>query len=319
MSSAIGHLQISIACLIYLCTDDFLGRALTPDCIAQYPLARFAAQFWHHHCGQPDIDMMAELGTWIHTLLSVERNFDPWIRLYDVDNAQIIRIYYNNEAKRHASPIYYAALLGFDNVWSSFLSCLRADVNAQGGSYGNALQATSVGVHEKVVRMLLDGGADVNAQGGEYGNVLQAASLGSHEKVVQILLDCGADINAQGGRYGNALQAASWRGHEKMVQKLLDGGADVHAQGGHYGNALQAASWRGQKKVVQMLVDSGAEVNAQGGVYGNALQAASSNRHKKVVQMLLAAGAEDGKRNSESSNASSSYFFEVNAMLEQDT
>ncbi|KAF2729999.1 hypothetical protein EJ04DRAFT_446072 [Polyplosphaeria fusca] len=47
--------------------------------------------------------------------------------------------------------------------------------------------------------MLLDKGADVNAQGGRYGNALQAASYGGHEAVVKMLLDAGADVNAQGG------------------------------------------------------------------------------------------------------------------------
>jgi ankyrin repeat protein len=50
--------------------------------------------------------------------------------------------------------------------------------------------------HEKVVQMLLDAGADVNAQGGHYGNALQAASWGGHEEVVQMLLAAGADVNA---------------------------------------------------------------------------------------------------------------------------
>jgi hypothetical protein len=49
----------------------------------------------------------------------------------------------------------------------------------------------------------------VNAQGGEYGNALQAASYArDHEAIVKLLLDK-ADVNAQGGEYGNALQAAS--------------------------------------------------------------------------------------------------------------
>jgi ankyrin repeat protein len=68
-----------------------------------------------------------------------------------------------------------------------------------------------------VVQVLLDAGAEVNVQGGEYGNALQAASWGGHEKVVQILVGAGADVNAQGGRYDNALLAASVRGHEKVV------------------------------------------------------------------------------------------------------
>jgi ankyrin repeat protein len=43
--------------------------------------------------------------------------------------------------------------------------------------------------------MLLDQGADINAQGGEYGSALQAASFSNHKKVVQMLVDQGADIN----------------------------------------------------------------------------------------------------------------------------
>jgi len=47
--------------------------------------------------------------------------------------------------------------------------------------------------------LLLDKGADVNAQGGIYGNALQAASERRHENAVQLLLDKGAawDTTAQ--------------------------------------------------------------------------------------------------------------------------
>ncbi|TLS20806.1 uncharacterized protein PpBr36_10900 [Pyricularia pennisetigena] len=41
-----------------------------------------------------------------------------------------------------------------------------ADVNAQGGRYGNALYAASEGGHDNTVRMFLDKGTDANAQGG---------------------------------------------------------------------------------------------------------------------------------------------------------
>ena len=49
--------------------------------------------------------------------------------------------------------------------------------------------------HEKVVQILLDKGADINAQGGRYGNALQAASYGGHEKEVQMLLNHDAVVN----------------------------------------------------------------------------------------------------------------------------
>jgi hypothetical protein len=68
---------------------------------------------------------------------------------------------------------------------------------------GNALQAASVGGHDKVVRMLMDAGADVNAQGeGKYwGNILRAASVGRHDKMVQEYL---ADLNCKAEQAGNA-------------------------------------------------------------------------------------------------------------------
>ena len=49
--------------------------------------------------------------------------------------------------------------------------------------------------------MLLAKGADVNAQGGVYGNALYAASVGGYDQVVQMLLAKGADVSTQGGNY----------------------------------------------------------------------------------------------------------------------
>ena len=65
--------------------------------------------------------------------------------------------------------------------------------------------------------MLPDAGADVKADGGEYGNALQAASLNGHKKVIQMLLDAGADVNTNGEYYNNALQAALVISYEKVM------------------------------------------------------------------------------------------------------
>ena len=171
-----------------------------------------------------------------------------------------------------------------------------ADMHAQGGMHGNALQAACYGGHESIVRLLLDRGAVINAQGGMHGNTLQAACYGGHESIVQLLLDRGAVMHAQGGEYGNALQAASYRGHESIVRLLLDRGAEINAQGGQYGNALQAAAatYHGDETIVQLLLDRGADMHAQGGYYGNALQAAAASYRgdETIVQLLLDRGAD---------------------------
>jgi ankyrin repeat protein len=74
------------------------------------------------------------------------------------------------------------------------------------------------------VGLLLQSGAEVNAQGGEYGNALQLASSEGHKEIVRLLLQSGAQVNAQGGWYGNALQAALDEGHEEIVRILSDYG-----------------------------------------------------------------------------------------------
>jgi ankyrin repeat protein len=76
------------------------------------------------------------------------------------------------------------------------------------------------------VRILLEKGADVNAQGGYYGNALQAAiTMEGSENIVRLLLEKGADVNAKRGYYGNALQAAICFGNEYVVQLLRERGA----------------------------------------------------------------------------------------------
>jgi len=69
-------------------------------------------------------------------------------------------------------------------------------VNAQGGQYGNALQAAASGRYDKIVNLLLEKGADVNVQDGQYGNALQAAASGGHDKIVNLLLEKGVHVNA---------------------------------------------------------------------------------------------------------------------------
>ena len=140
----------------------------------------------------------------------------------------------------------------------------EADINAQGGWYGNALQAASVEGYDRVVWMLLDQGADINAQGGDYGTALQAASAKGHKQVVQILVDNGANVNAQGGAHGNALQAALARGRPKIIQDIFDK-VDTNGQG------LQAANNKRYDIVVQILLDNGADVNTLDEYYGEKL------------------------------------------------
>ena len=107
---------------------------------------------------------------------------------------------------------------------------------------------------DQIVRMLLDKGADINAQGGYYGNALQAALVYGYDQVVRILLDNGAvDIN------GGALRWASKYGHDHTVRMLLDKRREYYIKHSDFLNsAIATASERGHDEVVQMLLDVGA-------------------------------------------------------------
>ncbi|PZD29497.1 vegetative incompatibility protein HET-E-1 [Pyrenophora tritici-repentis] len=255
-----------------------LQQPLSRETLKAFALAKYTAEFWSSHLRKTG-DKIEQTSQLTMALMAREEPaYLNWIRLHDPD------------------------LRGHEQVVKTLLD-KGADVNAQGGRFGNALQAASYGGYEQVVKALLDNGADVNAQGGDYNNALQAASVRGHEQVVKRLLDAGADVNAQGEEYSNALYAASARGHEQVVKRLLDAGADVNAQGEVYDNALQAASRGGYEQVVKMLLDKGAEVNAQGGRYGNALYIASARGHEQVVKMLLDKGADVNAQGGEDGNA----------------
>ena len=243
------------SCLVYITHYSRSKEKLSmAQDLATFPLLRYAAQSWFYHAGLQNATQVTREARFLCT----EDTLRDWLQVHRPDRG-LERAF--SQLDDVGPSLYYASLVGLEQVVGVLLAT-RADVNAQGGYYGNALQAASVEGYEKVVQVLIDTGADVNAQGGYYGNALQAASVVGHEKVVQILIDTGADVNAQGGLYDNTLQAASERGHEKVVQVLIDTGADVNAQGGFYGNALQAASEAGHEKVVQILMDAGADVNA---------------------------------------------------------
>ena len=242
-------------------------------------------------------------------------------------NAKIIQVLLDNSVKQdEKTQRNTLQILACENKIEALKLLLDkgADVNAQGGEYGSALQAAAATGNSEVIELLLDKGADVNLHGGKYVNALQAAIREYRVKAVQLLLDKGAEVNAQGGKYGNALQTAAYidlnpgerlnalsgkalqEANAKIIRLLLDKGADVDAVNGKYGSALQAAAYTGNKEAIELLLDKGADVNAQGGRYGSALQAAAANwriKSGEAIQLLLDKGADVNARGGEHGSA----------------
>jgi hypothetical protein len=226
-------------------------------------------------------------------LTSIQQETDRVHRLYDTNGNAFgmwFPIFWNAIRPYEITPVmstlHLAAFNGHKQEVNSILGLDKSDINTPDDTRTYPVIWASLNGHDRTVELLLEQGADANAQGGFFGNALQAACDGGHDKIAQMLLDRGADINAQGGEYGNALQAACFGGHDKIAQMLLERGADINAEGGEYGNALQAACYRGHDKIALMLLERGADANAQGGQYGNALQAARRGDCHHIVKLL---------------------------------
>ncbi|KAF9064325.1 ankyrin repeat-containing domain protein [Rhodocollybia butyracea] len=275
-------------CLIYLLE---LNSEEIYEFEKDYPLSIYAAKYWPAHMRMQGKEALRHQRA--HDLavtLIKKRREEPyinWIRIHGPERDWRAKCNPILMVDKIHSPLYYMAYEGLARIIEDLLSEETTDVNAQGGKYGNALQAAAAQGNKDVVQLLLEHKADANAQGGHYGNALQAAAAQNNKDIVHLLLEHKSDVNGQGGHYGNALQAAATGGNKDIVQLLLEHKANANAQGGEYGNALQAAVAQGNKDIVQLLLEHKADANAQGDAYRNALYVAAAQGNKDIVQVLL--------------------------------
>ncbi|KAJ7138137.1 ankyrin repeat-containing domain protein [Mycena epipterygia] len=136
-----------------------------------------------------------------------------------------------------------------------------------------ALQAAAASGQAEVVHLLIENGANANIEpeGGLYGNALQVASAKRHTNVIRILIAKGVDVNMQE-------DAAAVNGRKEVVDLLTENGADANIEGGLYDvnakygininldpmrgaglrTALGAAAINGHQEIVAFLEANGA-------------------------------------------------------------
>jgi hypothetical protein len=177
-----ANITIAKTCLVYVTSaPGSTGSVL----LKGFPRAQYAAEFWITHAKAAEDTHTDDLTLRIVRFLECEQARSNWIQLYEPDRPwEGLNEY--DDMRVANPPLYYASFAGL----------------------------------QRPVRILLENGADVNMEGGYYGNALQAASAKGGKAIVQLLLEKGADINVQGGRYGSAALAARYWGYEKVVQLL---------------------------------------------------------------------------------------------------
>ncbi|KAK5747553.1 hypothetical protein LTR17_000196 [Elasticomyces elasticus] len=281
----LAHEAIVSVCVAYLITAAKLSAS---DYSGNLPFAYFCARHWLVHAYKVEKRNL-ESSAWAVALLTSDRTRAYWLSVCGPEGSHDV-----NEPL--PSPLYFACYGGLTDTVRVLLE-QGADVNAHGGSCGNALNAASLQGHEKIVQLLLDNRANIDDNrpsrdyNKDYPNAIYIASRAGHEIIVRLLLERHPNINACGGTYISALNVACRAPHAEIVRLLLEAGADVNneeVQRNGHDSALADACIGGHEGIVRMLIDGGADVNASG---GSALQMSAGLGKVALMQKLLKHGA----------------------------
>lgn len=221
------HGAIMKGCIGYL--SQFQGP-ITDEQFDISALALYSAEFWHSHFQKvgDETEIICRLALSVFSMDNPV--YHSWLRLGDPEGLEMDKApFLHTKLDDMETPLYYAAILGLDRITELLLD-QGADINAQGGMFGDALAAAVHRRHTAVAKLLIDAGANVNSTDMIWGTPLYQASERNDEATVKLLISAGADVNAsmpENCDWDNALQAAIGRGGEEATVKLLlEGGAD---------------------------------------------------------------------------------------------
>ena len=296
-----AHMIVAKACLGVLVR---LGELVDEDNVEdKFPLAQYAAEYLVIHARFENVSSRIREG--------MEDLFDPdkpyfaaWLQVHNVDtgslNHSVLWDFARRQESMTATPLYHAALCGFQDLAEHLIIKHPQQVNATGGYYVSPLAVALSAGHLKIAQLLYERGANVDVQGNDDKTPLIGACSDGVQpiEIVQWLLSRGANPNVR-DKYGWTPQhLAASHGHAEISRLLLQYKADSNAQHQFAGTPLEVASYGGRVNVARLLIEHGADVNAWDSNRGTPLHSASKKGWAEVVRLLVEHGAnidaEDG-------------------------
>ena len=253
-----AHTILAQACLgVLLRLDNSVDR----DNIENFPLARYAAQFWSVHARFESVSSSIEDG--MKCLFDRDRHhFATWLWIYNEDSRG------RSMSTKHpgapdAGPLYYAAMLGFRDLAKHLIAKRPRDVNDRGGEKMTPLHVAVSAGHLNILSLLLAHGAHVDGRDRLGKTPLHRASSDGKVEAGQCLLDCGADINARDNDGWTPLFHAASQGHFEFTRMLIERGAVVDARDTMGTTPLHQVVETDDFRIVRLLLEHGADVNAR--------------------------------------------------------
>ena len=286
-----AHTNIAQACLGILL---HLEEDITGDGLEDFPLAKYAAEYWPDHARFNNVSSNIFDGT--------KRLFDPkkhhlsvWLWIYDpicpVDPFDDDRP--DRPEEPSLTPLHYVAACGLCDVATFLIVEHEQVVNSEVVDEDpTPLHLASEFGHADFVQLLLEHGADTTIVDDMGFTPLGRASDEGHLEVARLLLEHVAEREALDSDGDTALLVASERGHVDVARMLLEHGVDMETRDKFYRSPLACASGAGHVRVAQVLLEHGADVKAQTDQKSTPLHIAANAGQLAVARVLQAHGAD---------------------------
>ena len=261
------------------------------------PLAGYAAEHWVYHAQFEDV---ASRIRGIEDLFDLDKPyFEAWHLLYDIDtgpyDSSVFYLFSPSSVSDAGTPLYYAALCGFDSLVEQLIVKYPDHVGSSGGYYMTPAVAALAGRHFQLAQVLHRNGSALAPRGYSGNTPLHSAAYYEDSEMVQALLDYGVDVNAQNNFGSTPLNYAildySRVIDSRVIRLLLIHGADLHISEQEGLTPLHRASQMGRIEIVRVLLEFGANVDIGDKRGRTPLDVASEEGHDKIVQLLMEHGA----------------------------
>jgi ankyrin repeat protein len=297
-----AHTILAQACMsVLLQPEDRAGQNGDGESPPASPLAGYAARHWVTHAQFESVSSFLRKA--MEDLYDMDKPyFAAWLQLYDRDThsdwlpAPPSLSWFSDfgSTRSGVTPLYYAALCGFQGLVEHLVVKYPQHVNTNGGSYVTPLIAALAGRHFKIAEFLHHNGVQADVRGNDGETPLTSAAWYEDLELVRVLLDYKADVNAQGPDGWTPIHYVSQgpRLLPDVAQLLLEHGADIHARTDGGSTPLHVAAECGRAEVIRVLLEHGADVGVKDNGGRTPLYVAESLRRSEVIRVLLEHGAD---------------------------
>jgi hypothetical protein len=298
-----AHTILGQACMSILLRSDDRDEEIGNGVGNNSPLARYAAEHWVAHAQFEHVS--SYLRTSMESLFDLDKPyFAAWLKLHDFDAGFTIGppFYIFATRVKRASPLYYAALCGFQDLVQNLIVKYPQHVNASGGWYVRPLVVALAGKHFQTAELLRLSGADPDVQGYEGNTPLHSAASYGDVKMVQALLNLGADVNIRNNKSSSPLNYMSLGRSggvpnypqllANVARLLIDCGADINTRNDEGQTPLHTATNMERIEVIRVLLERGADVGVEDKRGRTPFSLAKKGGYDEIMKLLSEHGAE---------------------------